>query len=396
LFHDVEIDPQVVSRGRQANHLYLQVVGDGDPHALAHTDAVYLLTAVERLERTLTHDDAPVSATTQLRDQEDPVRLLGPAVARYTDALGVAAEHVVGEKIAQHLDESADRMVLWISESPAWPTLRADLLSLAADGHDPVAMLRRIVNIGELGTAHDPAAVLDHRLQLLTQDGAPGPLPWLRSIPTRVAEDPVWGPYLQARTARVAYLADTVRTASTFARVSPSWLGESRVSPDNRELAQVVGDIIVWRAATEVSPDDERPTGPSALSEAGAQHQRGLEARLDQAIGNQAGNWTNVVPTLDPALARDPNRSQMARRLYDLERAGCDVQRLLDHAFAQGPLPDDHAAAALWYRVAGLLSTGEGMPTQTPSRRRTRPPAQPEAVRRPTVNPRRNGPSRGR
>jgi hypothetical protein len=36
------------------------------------------------------------------------------------------------------------------------------------------------------------------------------------------------------------------------------------------------------------------------------------------------------------------------------------------------------------------------MPTQTPSRRRTRPPAQPEAVRRPTVNPRRNGPSRGR
>jgi hypothetical protein len=386
----------MLTRGRQANHLYLQVVGDGDPHALAHTDSIYLLTAVERLERALTHDDVPVSATTQLREQDDPVRLLGPAVARYTDALGVAAEVVVGERLAQHLDESADRMVLWISESPAWPTLRADLLSLAADGHDPVAMLRRIVNIGELGTAHDPAAVLDHRLQLLTQDGAPGPLPWLRSIPTRVAEDPVWGPYLQARAARVADLADTVRTAATFAHVSPSWLGESRVTPNNRELAQVVGDISVWRAATEVSPDDERPTGPSALSEAGTQHQRGLEARLDQAIGNQAGNWTNVVPTLDPALARDPNRSQMARRLYDLERAGCDVQHLLDHAFAPGPLPDDHATAALWYRVAGLLTAVEGMPIHKPSTRHPASLGRPEAERRPTANPHRDGPSRGR
>jgi hypothetical protein len=176
----------MLTRGRQANHLYLQVVGDGDPHALAHTDSVYLLTAVERLERALTHDDVPVSATTQLRDQEDPVRLLGPAVARYTDALGVAAEHVVGEQVARHLDESADRMVLCLTESPAWPTLRADLLSLAADGHEPVAMLRRIVNIGELGSAHDPAAVLDHRLDLLTLDREPGPTPM-------AAHDPVSG-----------------------------------------------------------------------------------------------------------------------------------------------------------------------------------------------------------
>jgi hypothetical protein len=52
-----------------------------------------------------------------------------------------------------------------------------DLLGLAADGHDPVAMLHRIVNIDELGSAHDPATVLDHRLQLLTQDGTHGPLP---------------------------------------------------------------------------------------------------------------------------------------------------------------------------------------------------------------------------
>jgi conjugative relaxase-like TrwC/TraI family protein len=386
----------MLTRGRQANHLYLQVVGDGDPHALAHTDSVYLLTAVERLERALTHDDVPVSATTQLRDQDDPLRLLGAAVARYTDALGVAAEQVVGEKVAQHLDESADPMVLSLTESPAWPTLRADLLALAADGYDPVAMLRRIVNIGELGSAHDPAAVLDHRLQLLTQDRRPGPLPWLRTIPSQVAADPVWGPYLQARAGRVDDLSDAVRSAATFARVPPSWLGEMRVLPDNRDLANVIGDVSVWRAATGISPEDERPTGVPALGVAAAQYQRALDSRLDWAIGNQAGNGSNVLPTLDPALARDPMQPQIARRLCDLERGGFAVRRLLDAALAQGPLPDDHAAAALWWRVAGLMSTGEGLPDRTPPRRRTPLPVHPEAVRRPTVNPGRSGPSLGR
>jgi hypothetical protein len=256
-------------------------------------------------------------------------------------------------------------------------------------------MLRRIVNIGELGTAHDPAAVLDHRLQLLTQDRAPGPLPWLRGIPSQVMTGSAWGPYLQARATRIHELADAVRTAATVARVSPWWLGQMRVSPDNRELTNLIGEICVWRAATGVSPEDERPTGAPAVSEA-ARQQRVLEARLDLAIGNQAGNWTNVLPTLAPALARDPHQSQIARRLYDLQRAGCDVQGLLDHAFAQGPLPDDHAAAALWYRVAGLLSTGEGMPTRTPSTRRTPQPVHPRAARGPTVNPHRTCPSRGR
>jgi hypothetical protein len=110
-------------------------------------------------------------------------------------------------------------------------------------------------------------------------------------------------------------------------------------------LANVIGEISVWRAVTGVPPDDERPTGPPALGLAAARHQRGLDVRLDQAIGNQAGNWTNVLPTLDPALGRDPLQTQIASRLYDLDRGGFDVQRLLDHALASGPLPDDHAAA---------------------------------------------------
>ncbi|SPD86039.1 exported protein of unknown function [Micropruina glycogenica] len=160
----------MLTRGRRANHLYLEVVGDGDPHALAHTDSVHLLTAVERLERALTHNDAPVSASTQLREQDDPTKLLAPAAARYTDALGVAAEQVLGREVGQRLDQAADNLVLWLTECPAWDTLRSDLLGLAADGHDPVALFRRITRLGELNTARDAAAVLDHRLHLLVPD----------------------------------------------------------------------------------------------------------------------------------------------------------------------------------------------------------------------------------
>lgn len=63
----------------------------------------------------------------------------------------------------------------------------------------------------ELDTARDPAAVLDYRFQLLVPEKAPGPLPWLRGIPSRVAEDEFWGPYLQTRADRIEGLAEAVR-----------------------------------------------------------------------------------------------------------------------------------------------------------------------------------------
>ncbi|MGB8022154.1 MAG: AAA family ATPase, partial [Candidatus Nanopelagicales bacterium] len=176
----------MLTRGRHANHLYLQVVGDGDPHTLAHTDTVFLNTAVERLEHMLVRDDAPESATTQLRDQDEPARLLGPAVARYTDALGFAAEQVLGTHAVTALEDAADQVVLWVSDSPAWPTLRTHLIQLAADGHNPLALLRQAARLGELDSAHDPAAVLDHRLDTVLPPRPAGPLPWLPPIPTRI------------------------------------------------------------------------------------------------------------------------------------------------------------------------------------------------------------------
>ncbi len=66
----------MLTRGRAANHLYLQVVGDGDPHTVIRPETVTPRTPTELLEQILARDDAPTSATTQLRQLSDPaVRL---------------------------------------------------------------------------------------------------------------------------------------------------------------------------------------------------------------------------------------------------------------------------------------------------------------------------------
>ena len=49
----------MLTRGRIANHLYLQVVGDGDPHSLIRPETVHPSTATELLEQILARDDAP-------------------------------------------------------------------------------------------------------------------------------------------------------------------------------------------------------------------------------------------------------------------------------------------------------------------------------------------------
>jgi hypothetical protein len=43
----------MLTRGRQANHLYLQVVGDGDPHTLIRPDTISPRTPTETLQQIL-------------------------------------------------------------------------------------------------------------------------------------------------------------------------------------------------------------------------------------------------------------------------------------------------------------------------------------------------------
>jgi hypothetical protein len=62
----------MLTRGRAANHLYLRVAGDGDPHTVIRPEAITPRTPTELLEQILARADTPTSATTLLRRLSDP------------------------------------------------------------------------------------------------------------------------------------------------------------------------------------------------------------------------------------------------------------------------------------------------------------------------------------
>ena len=199
----------MLTRGRHANHLYLQVVGDGDPHTLIRPDAISQRTPTEALQQIIARDEAPVSASTVLRDLKSPAARLFQAVQRYTDGLHVAAEQLVGSRTLAEVDH-VDKYVPGLTNEPAWPTLRAHLLALAAEtGEHPLRQLQTAAAGRELSTAGDMAAVLYWRLPELTPN--PGPLPWLPGIPETLQAHPIWGDYLTQRSQLVADLAAQVQ-----------------------------------------------------------------------------------------------------------------------------------------------------------------------------------------
>ena len=112
----------------------------------------------------------------------------------------MAAEDVAGQQVVAGLATAAPSGCSpGLTDEPAWPTLRGHLLLLAAAGADPVAELFAAAAQRDLTSAHDQAAVLDSRIHDINQVAAGGPLPWLPGIPDRIAADPDWGPYLNAR-----------------------------------------------------------------------------------------------------------------------------------------------------------------------------------------------------
>jgi len=78
----------MLTRGALANHAYMQVVGDGDPHTLLYPNVLHPDTPTDLLEQVLARDGANRSVTTQQRQAADPALRLGPATAatstRYT------------------------------------------------------------------------------------------------------------------------------------------------------------------------------------------------------------------------------------------------------------------------------------------------------------------------
>jgi hypothetical protein len=357
-------------RGRRANHV---VIGDGDPHAILRPENNELRTATELLEQILARDATPPSATTRQLEQHDPAILLSHATARYLDALHVAAEHLADPQMITNLDHDADGLISELTRDASWPALRARLLLLMAHGADPPAELRNAAQQLELDTAGDRAAVLDWRLDDTRLHNSLAPLPWLPGIPDRIANNPDWGPYLAARAQLITDLADQVCASGEAA----TWADEQdRVLP-----AGLITDLQVWRTAMQVERADLRPTGPEQRSLLARTWQHRLNQRLGTHDTPQDQQWAELLAELFPNLIKDSFLPSLVQRLENLDRAGLDASSLVQPAPApKAPLPDDHPAAALWWRIL------DDLPTRLPNHPDNQPP--PGAPRPSATRPR--------
>ncbi|MCA0306137.1 MAG: relaxase domain-containing protein [Actinobacteria bacterium] len=377
---DRQLAYTMLTRGRHTNHAWLQI-GTTDPHAAPIArDLVQTATTVEILEHIISRDQQPASATTLIRQADDPAALLATAVNCYVDAIGFAAEEVVPHHIKDAIDTAGESRQL--TDADAWPALRSTLLLWAANGHNPIDLLQQAIAYGGLDDARDPAAVLTWRLDPTRASAGRtvGPLPWLPGIPHQLLQQPEWKTYLSDRYRLTYQLGQEVREHAT--EQTPRWTANlPGLEPD------LIADIQQWRAAHQTPDTDLRPTGPASRTPAEARHQRDLDQRLETA---QAGirEWTPTILQAAPALAGDPALLLLAARLAQLDDSN-HARRLLHIAVRQGPLPDEHPADALNYRIRALQKhiplPSEQWETITP-----RPPS-----RHHHEPPRMSGPSHG-
>lgn len=339
-----------LSRGREANHVYLANAHDGDPHSVVEPETLRPPTAIDVLTNVLERDGSQRSATTTRREADAPAAQLHEAVMRYHDALGFAAEQTLGSDILGSTDAELEAIWPGLTSEPAYPTLRGHLALIALGGTDPVAAILDAAGSQELDTSDDQAAVLDWRIG---ESATEGPLPWLDGIPAGLWDHATWGPYLEARSNRVESLAAIVRDQARAWTPSgtPSWAAALTVA----EHTDLRGDLAVWRAAMAVPDADSRATGPRQSGTAAAGHQGQLKRRLSTStIGGRPG--PTVLDCLPDGVRHDPHFERLAERIADLEAADVNVVALLDQALNQPhPLPDERTADALWWRIVRHL-----------------------------------------
>lgn len=345
----------LATRGRSANHLYIAASANGDLHNLIDPDVLHPPTATEVLESILARDGSAKSATTLQREAFEPAHQLFEAALAYTDAVAFAAEHAIGRERVQLIEDTLEDLHPGVSEDPVWPTLRAHLIRLDAGNVDAVEAAEIVIGNGRLSSAHDVAAVIDERLEQFderpTRDRTP--LPWLPVIPPRLSAHPKWGDYLRDRFDHVAALAREVRSHSAGQEPTRPWSAGSSLDP------QLVGSIEVWRSATGVAKDDRRPLGPPVALGVAADWQHELSKRLGDTKDPEARQWREILTDQLPETRDDPYATQLAERLAAMARLGINPYAAIEHAASSGPLPDDHPAAALWWRVQSQLAPGD-------------------------------------
>ncbi|WP_428535300.1 MobF family relaxase [Propionicimonas sp.] len=351
----------MLTRGRHTNSCYLITSGDGDPHTLIHPEVIHPATAVDQLEQILVRDESPVSGTTALREAAEPRRLLGDAAARYSDAVVLAADRTTTPTERHTIAYAAERLLPGLTAADAWPALLARLLTLNADNRDPITALARAA-ADPITAGRDPAAILAWRLDDTGDPRHRGALPWLPTIPERLTQHPIWGSYLTARDQLVRTLTERLRDQVETSPTSPAWLE----GLSSRPTTSLVADVEVWRAANQIPDTDRRPTGDLQPGIAAGRWQHHLDDQLARLATPALHEWGGLLTRLHPALGQDPFLPRLAGRLGRIASACIDPHELLNRALAAGPLPEEHAAAALWWRISGHLGPAFTQQPDTP------------------------------
>jgi hypothetical protein len=121
-----------LTRGRHANHLYLEVVGDGDEHNVIRPDHTHPLTATDILEQILARDDSSRSATTTARDAKTPaLQLVTRSPATSTPSTLPPRQRLGPAQVATPRPQPT-RSFADLTRADAWPTLRAHLMLLVS------------------------------------------------------------------------------------------------------------------------------------------------------------------------------------------------------------------------------------------------------------------------
>jgi hypothetical protein len=216
------------------------------------------------------------------------------------------------------LDSRAKQVVPDVTDAPAWPTLRANLIALAAEtGEHPLVHLYEAAHGRDLSAAEDMAAVLNWRLPESASNHGRSPLPWLPGIPQAINDHPDWRQYLARRSQLIADLADHVRHHAEEAS-QPHWIPQS-----SSLSAALIGEVAVWRAANGVDPDDSRPTGEEQLRTASTEWQQRLDRSITDASDYPANlnlRRQKVSPTLEGPRHEDRQHGQRPSEINQRSR----------------------------------------------------------------------------
>ena len=360
-----------LTRGKVENHIYLSTA-EADPHRVLSPKATHPDTAVDVLTKALARDDAQISATSADRDARDPFNRLTAAADMYYDALGSAAEHHLGPQRLAQLAAIADTLTAGVNHADGWPVLRKHLALAAAAGDDPATILTAAIAQAPVDTARDPAAVLDWRIDPTGGHSTRiGPLRWLPATPSALTTDPQWGSYLARRSALVGELADQIRaTARGWTNATaPAW-----AKPLLAADPVLCAEVAVFRAAVSVAPEDTRLLGAEQYAARTRAVQLLLENHARAAIGRRSpdtNRWNTLMDSIDSRIRSDSYWPQLAARLAEAARSRPDLREVVATAAAQGPLPDELPAAALWWRLSAELAPTATLDTPNA---RLRPP----------------------